>query len=167
MAVLAEVEVEVGLPDRLIGSLKPGSRVPVSVSASGEEMLEGVVKEVGVAAQEGSRLFRVVIRLPNAERRLRAGMSASVHLEEGGARRQGVLVPLSALVARGDRDLAVFVVESGVARERRVQTRDIVQSSILVTAGVRAGDVVVVAGASQLYDGAAVAVEAPLPLRTH
>ncbi|MCC6233463.1 MAG: efflux RND transporter periplasmic adaptor subunit [Verrucomicrobiales bacterium] len=158
VADLSEVEVEVGIPDRLIGSLRVGSTVPVSLSALGEGALDGVVKEVGVAAQEGSRLFRVVIRLPNLDRRIRPGMAASVHLEEGGGRPQGVLVPLSSLVARSDRDLAVFVVSNGVARERRVRTRDILRSSIVVTEGIRAGETVVVAGASQLYDGAQVEV---------
>ncbi len=165
LADLTEVEVEVGLPDRLIGSLKPGSLVPVSVTASGDSHYEGIVKEVGVAAQEGSRLFRVVIRLANPDRRLRPGMTASVHLDEGRDRPQGVLVPLSSLVARSDRDLAVFVVEAGMARERRVQTHDIVGSSIVITHGVSAGEPVVVAGASQLYDGAPVDIESAAAAR--
>ncbi|MCC7375120.1 MAG: efflux RND transporter periplasmic adaptor subunit [Verrucomicrobiales bacterium] len=158
MADLSEVEVEVGVPDRLVGDLKPGDEVRMAISALGNQDFRGVVKEVGVAAQEGSRLFRVVIKVMNSDGGIRAGMTASVFLDEAVRRREGVLVPLSALVARGERDLAVFVVKDGVARERRVETRDIVESSILVSQGLSAGEVVVVTGASQLYDGAKVAV---------
>ncbi|MBL9137448.1 MAG: efflux RND transporter periplasmic adaptor subunit [Verrucomicrobiales bacterium] len=158
MADLSEVEVEVGVPDRLVGDLKPGDDVRLSISALGNQDFRGVVKEVGVAAQEGSRLFRVVIKVANSDGGIRAGMTASVYLDEAVRRRDGILIPLSALVARGERELAVFVVENSVARERRVQTRDIIESSILVSQGLKAGEAVVVTGASQLYDGARVAV---------
>lgn len=156
VADLTEVEVEVGVPDRLVGSVKVGATVRLTVSALGNQDLTGEVKEVGVAAREGSRLFRVVLRVANPEGRLRPGMTASVYLEDSVGRGQGVLVPLSALVARGDRQLAVFVVREGVARERPVGTSDIVQSSIVVTNGLSVGERVVVAGASQLHDGAEV-----------
>lgn len=158
MADLSEVEVEVGVPDRLVGDLKPGADVRLSISALGNQDFRGVVKEVGVAAQEGSRLFRVVIKVANPDGGIRPGMTASVYLDEAARRRDGVLIPLSALVARGERELAVFVVKDGVARERRVETRDIIESSILVSRGLNAGEAVVVTGASQLYDGARVAV---------
>lgn len=156
VADLSEMEVEVGVPDRLVGLLKVGAPVRLAVSAIGNEEFEGRVAEVGVAAREGSRLFRVLVRVPNPEGRLRPGMSASVFLEEAATHFRGVLVPLSALVARGERELAVFVATNGVARERRVDTSDLLDSSIVVTRGLRAGEVVVVAGAGRLYDGAPV-----------
>lgn len=158
LADLSEVEVEVGVPDRLVGLLRTGAPVRVSISTLGNQDFPGEVKEVGVAAREGSRLFRVVLRVPNPEGRIRPGMAASVYLDDAVSRPAGVLVPLSALVARGDRQLAVFVVTNGVARERLVGTRDILQSSIVVADGLAAGESVVVSGASQLYDGAKVRV---------
>lgn len=157
LADLSEVEVEVGVPDRLVGLLSPGSRVPVAISGLGDEVFEGEVREVGVAAREGTRLFRVVVRVANPAGRMRPGMAASVYLDDAvRTRGGGALVRLSALVARGERDLAVFVVSNGVARLRPVGTGDLRDSSIVVTNGLRAGEVVVVAGASQLHDGAAV-----------
>jgi hypothetical protein len=48
----------------------------------------------------------------------------------------------------------VFVVTNGVASERRIGTSDILQSSIVVTSNLAAGEVVVVSGASLLHDGA-------------
>lgn len=157
LADLSEVEVEVGVPDRLVGSLRVGDPVRLSISVLGNQDFVGQVKEVGAAAREGSRLFRVVVRLGNAEGRIRPGMTASVYLDDAAWGGEGVVVPLSALVARGERELAVFVVTNGVARERAVRTRDIIQSSIEVTEGLRQGERVVVAGAGELYDGASVA----------
>ena len=157
IADLSEVEVEVGVPDRLVGWLKVGTPVRLGISSIGNEEFEGKVVEVGVAAREGSRLFRVLVRVENSGGRLRPGMSASVYLDEAATRVSGVLVPLSALVARGERELAVFVTTNGIARERRVETSDILDSSIVVTGGLQAGESVVVAGAGLLYDGASIA----------
>jgi multidrug efflux pump subunit AcrA (membrane-fusion protein) len=54
--------------------------------------------------------------------------------------------------------LGVFVVQDGKATKRVVKTSDILNSSILVTEGLRAGEQIVTAGASFLYDGAPVEV---------
>lgn len=166
LADLSEVEIEVGVPDRLIGLLHAGSMVRLSLPSlrgaggGGESSrdFEGEVKEVGVAAREGSRLFRVVIRVPNPDGNIRPGMAASVYLDDAARPAAGALVPLSALVARGERQLAVYVVTNGVARERLVGTSDILRSSIVVTNGLEPGERVIVTGASQVYDGAQVEV---------
>lgn len=155
------VSIEVGAPDTLLGELVVGQRHAVRVSAfEGEEFI-GTISEVGTAAAEGSRLFRVVLKIDNASGRLKSGMTASVRL--GGARCTapgGMLVPLSALVATSASGTgsAVFVVDQRTARERVVKTADIVGSSIVVTDGIVAGDRVVTLGAGQLFDGAEVAV---------
>jgi multidrug efflux pump subunit AcrA (membrane-fusion protein) len=59
--------------------------------------------------------------------------------------------------------LAVFVVKDGKASERLVKTGDILDSSIVVTEGLQAGDQVVTSGASFLHDGAPVEVVADQP----
>lgn len=167
LADLSEVEVEVGVPDRLVGLLKVGASVQLTVSGLENSDFAGEVKEVGVAAREGSRLFRVVVRVGNSDGRLRPGMTASVNLEAAAVPGRGALVPLSALVARGDRQLAVFVVTNGVARERAVGTSDILESSIVVTNGLLPGETVVVSGASELYDGAEVEATVATPKLGH
>ncbi|MBX3744665.1 MAG: efflux RND transporter periplasmic adaptor subunit [Verrucomicrobiae bacterium] len=158
LADLSEVEIEVGVPDRLLDGLRPGTEVRVSVPALREQDFAGVVQEVGVAAREGSRLFRAVVRVANPDGRLRPGMAASVYLDDALRVTPGVLVPLSALVARGERDLAVFVADEGHARQRRVRTGDILESSIVVTQGLAAGEWVVATGASLLHDGAPIRI---------
>jgi len=54
--------------------------------------------------------------------------------------------------------LGVFVVQGGKAVKRAVKTGDILNSSILVTEGLQAGEQVVTSGASLLYDGAPIEV---------
>lgn len=155
------VSLEVGVPDTLLPTLAIGQKFPVRMSAFEGETFPGVVTEIGTAAAEGSRLFRVVIKIDNPEGRLKSGMTASVRLGASIATAtQGVVIPISTLVAaRGETGgPAVYVVEGDVARERPVKTADIVGSSIIVTEGLTTTDQVVTLGAGQLYDGAPVAV---------
>src|SRR5678816_594297 len=100
------------------------------------------------------RLFRVVIKVPNPDGLLRSGMTARIHV--GGMPPTGtagaVCLPLSALVtfppdgqsqANGKSQLGVFVAQDGKAVKRAVKTGEILNSSILITEGLRAGERVV------------------------
>ncbi len=165
------MSVELGLPDRLIGRVAPGKEIDVEVSAlEGLPPFKGRVSEVGVAASTEGRLFRVVVKVPNPDGRLRSGMTARIHVGGAPAAKPGtVCIPLSALVTlapdgnpptTGRPQLGVYVVQQGNARRRAVKTGDILNSSILITEGLRAGEQVVTSGASFLYEGAPVEVAA-------
>ena len=151
------MSVELGLPDRLVGRLVPGKEIDVEVSAlEGLPPFRGRVSEVGVAASGEGRLFRVVIKVPNPDGLLRSGMTARIHVNDAAGVKPGtVVVPLSALVtfAPGTQ-VGVFVVQDGKAVKRLVKTGDILNSSILITEGLRAGEQVVTSGAAFLFDGA-------------
>jgi membrane fusion protein, multidrug efflux system len=155
------MSVELGLPDRLIGKLTPGQEVDVEMSAlEGMPPFKGRVSEVGVAASGEGRLFRVVIKVPNPDGLLRSGMTARIHVSDAAGVKPGtVAVPLSALVtfAPGTQ-LGVFVVQGGKAVKRLVKTGDILNSSILITEGLRVGEQIVTSGAAFLYDGAPIII---------
>jgi RND family efflux transporter MFP subunit len=163
------MSVELGLPDRLIGKLTPGQEIAVEISAlEGLPPFKGRVSEVGVAANGEGRLFRVVIKVPNPDGQLRSGMTARIRV--GGASAadsETVCLPLSALVTHvsgggsqlsAQTQLGVFVVQDGKAVKRAVKTGDILNSSILITEGLRAGEQVVTSGASLLHDGAPIEI---------
>lgn len=163
------MSVELGLPDRLVGRITPGKQVEVEVSGlEGLPPFHGRVSEVGVAASTEGRLFRVVIKVPNPDGLLRSGMTARIHVGDTPAVTPGaVCVPLSALVTlapdgssegSGHPQLGVFVVQGDKAVRRPVKTGDILNSSILITEGLRVGEQVVTSGASFLYDGAPIEV---------
>jgi RND family efflux transporter MFP subunit len=163
------MSVELGVPDRLVGLFAVDKEIDVDISAlSGRPPFRGKISEVGVAANNAGRLYRVVIKVPNPEGIIKSGMTATV--KAGGVTVPAgsqVLAPLSALVAPSSpaleagqprTQLAVFVVKNGRAALRLVKTGDVVVSSIIVTDGLQAGEEVVTKGASQLYDGAPVTV---------
>lgn len=165
------MSVELGVPDRLVSRFVPGNEIEVEISAlEAYPLFRGRVSEVAVAANSETRLFRVVLKVPNPDRLIRSGMTATIRVGELSQFGPGaVRVPLSALVTsppansqagEGSSQLAVFVVEGQNARLRSVRTGDILGSSIVVLEGLKAGEPVVTAGASFLYDGAPVRAEA-------
>jgi RND family efflux transporter MFP subunit len=162
IADLQQMSVELGIPDRLIGRVRVGKEFPVRVTTLEARSFIGRVSEVGVAAKDGARLFRVVIKISNPDGVLRSGMTATVAFDDyDNFPRGSVLIPLSALVSaskgKGENQLAVFVVGGdGKAHERPVKTDDLVRSSVIVTEGLKPGERVVTAGASTLYEGALV-----------
>ena len=164
------MSVELGVPDRVVNAFSVGKEIDVQISAfPGSPPFRGRISEVGVAAGQEGRLYRVVIKVPNHDRLLRSGMTATIRVEEGGRFKPGgVVIPLSALVtftpearggvAQGTR-LAVFVVKGNKAEQRPITTGQIVRSSIIVSEGLKPGEEVVTGGASFLYDGAPVVVD--------
>jgi RND family efflux transporter MFP subunit len=157
--------LEVGVPDTLVSQIKTNMDFKVAVSAFEGITFNGQVSEVGVAAREGTRLFRVVVKIPNndPQHALRAGMSATVDFGTALPPPAGaVVVPLSALITSADdtnkNQLAVFVIDpdNKNVRERRVETGDILRSSIIITTNLNAGEKVVTFGVANLHDGAPV-----------
>ena len=164
---IGNMSVDLGVPDRLVSLFVVNHEIDVDISAlPGRPSFRGTISEVGVAANNAGRLYRVVINVPNPEGIIKSGMTATVKAAEAVASGPGqVLVPLSALVAppsassegsKPQTQLAVFVVKGDKALLRPVKTGDIVASSIIVLEGLQAGEEIVTKGASQLYDGALV-----------
>jgi RND family efflux transporter MFP subunit len=168
-ADISKMSVELGVPDRLIKYFTVGKKFGVEISAfEGHPAFPGEVSEVGVAASQEGRLFRIVIKVPNPDGLIRSGMTATVRIGDPARFAPGeVGVPLSALITfspvgennKSDpSQLAVFVVSDGKASRRPVKTGDIFSSSVIVKEGLKVGEEVVTAGASFLYDGAPVEV---------
>ena len=163
------MSVELGVPDRLVGLFAVEKEIDVDISAlSGRPSFRGKISEVGVAASNAGRLYRVVIKVSNPDGLIKSGMTATVKAGSVVASVAGqVLVPLSAVIApsspgsgegKPQTQLAVFVVNDGKASQRLVKTGDIVASSIIVTEGLKPNEEVVTKGTSLLYDGAPVEV---------
>lgn len=166
LANLRTVSVELGVPDRVVARIQPGDRLRVSIRALEGTPLgparEGIVSEVGAAAREGSRLFRILIRVDNTDGAIKSGMTASVEITPAPRLpAHAVAVRLSALVGGGEPGgLAVFVIDDlGRARQRPVTTDDILRSSVVITRGLTNGEKVVVVGAATLHDGAIVTAQ--------
>lgn len=159
------VKVNFGVPDTVVHRLRLGEAIPVETAAFPGAVFHGRISSISPAADAKTREFAIEVSVPNPRRELRVGMIASLTLEgAAGTRSPVVVVPLSAIVHSGDRPngFAVMVVgtEAGksVAHRRDVQVGESYGSMIAITAGLTAGEQIIVVGAADARDGEPVEV---------
>lgn len=165
MANLSTLKAVFGAPDVLLAHLKTGMPLTLSTEAY-PGTFSGRVSSIASAADPRSRVFDVEVTFPNPGLRLKPGMIVTVQM--AGTRPAASplpTVPLSAIVRSktSQAGYSVFVVEEqaggkAVSRLRPVTLGGALNDSIVVDSGVRAGDRIVVTGATLIGDGETVQI---------
>lgn len=153
-------EISFLVPSATFQTLKLGQSVEVKIADRPDLSLKGQIKELGSKAEQVSA-FPVVVRLDNNTPGLNAGMSVEVALEEPliGGSKGGFLLPLSVLAPEGGKDLqgiaTVFLYDAAgsTVKKHRITVGGIRDNQLIVTEGLRVGDLVASAGVSYLVDG--------------
>jgi RND family efflux transporter MFP subunit len=161
VADLTRVKAVFGVPDLLVERVRIGTALPVTTEAFGGEAFPGSVTAVSPAADAQSRVFNVEVTIPNADRRLKAGMIGTVQVAAAsgsGIAAGSPTVPVAAIVKSSRAGaFAVFVLDGtdaeAAARSRDVTLGAIAGNRVAVDSGLKPGDRVIVSGASLLVDG--------------
>lgn len=150
-----EVEIEVEVPESIIGGLSVRQSVRVDLPLAGRTGLAGTVAHIGRTALGPGRLFPVLVTLqPNSP--VAPGMTAEVVVVMPS--RQVLSVPLAAVINPGGRNPAVIKVEMGRVRSVPVRVGDILEDRVVVKGNVGPRDLVVSGGHHGVLDGEAVEV---------
>jgi RND family efflux transporter MFP subunit len=144
----ATLRLEADVPAALIGNVKLGDRLAVSIASVTNE-LEGVVAEMSPAADPNSRTFLVKLDLPVTPG-LRSGQFGRVAVPVGEV--SAIHVPVSAVIQRGQMEI-IFVVVNQHAQLRLVKTGARVGDEVEVVSGLDSGEQVVTDGETTLMDG--------------
>ena len=150
----ATLRLEADVPAALIGNVKLGDRLAVSIASITNE-LEGAVAEMSPAADPNSRTFLVKVDLP-ATPGLRSGQFGRVAVPVGEV--SAIHVPVSAVIQRGQMEI-VFVVVNRHAQLRLVKTGARVGDEVEVVSGLDSGEQVVTGGGTNLTDGQPVSIQ--------
>jgi RND family efflux transporter MFP subunit len=144
------VEVEVDVPENVIGRLSAGQQVEVALPFAGNRRIAGRVDAVARAALSSGSLFPLVVSL-DAAADVIPGMTAEVTLSVPTEPR--LLVPVDAVVNPGASRPSVFVVSGDTAREVTVALGSFAGDNVVVFGELAGGDAVVVSGHTALADG--------------
>jgi RND family efflux transporter MFP subunit len=157
-------EVEVSIPETLIGEIRRGSAVhAVTFDAIRERVFGGVVTEVAVTPPQGLTTYPVTIQLQGADRRIFPGMAAEVSFSFGsnGQPSHHILPPQAVGEDREGR--FVFVVKPGEAGRGVVERRSVAVGRLTrserfgdgleILTGLVEGEMVVTAGVSKITGG--------------
>ena len=131
-----------------------GANAFVEAYARPGEEFRGRVVRVGEVIDPRTRRLRVEIELEDTKGRLRPGLVARFSVETGKPE-QTVQLPLRAVFERFGRQ-HVYVIEDGIARRREVRIGPVREGLAEIRDGLRAKELVIVAGVTRVVDGAPV-----------
>ncbi|MCY1297697.1 Efflux pump periplasmic linker BepF [compost metagenome] len=155
------------LPQQELSKLAPGARVLVTVDAVPGQVFEAKVSTIEPRIDADTRNVAVQATLSNAGNLLKSGMYATARLTLP-ATDDAIVLPLTAIQTSASGDSVVLVQEAdaegiGKAVAVPVVTGRRLGDDVLVTQGVKAGDIVVVAGQNRLQPGTKVKINAGSP----
>ncbi|HET7219329.1 MAG TPA: efflux RND transporter periplasmic adaptor subunit [Vicinamibacterales bacterium] len=147
VADLSTVWVVAEIYEKDFARVRVGSAATITTSAYPDLLVRGRVGYIDPQVTPETRTAKVRVEVPNPRGALRLGMYADV-VVIGEAGRTALLIPRSAVQHVGDRTVVYLVrsTEPGTYTEREVRLADASGDHVEVTAGVRAGDVVVTTG---------------------
>ncbi|RMF04462.1 MAG: efflux RND transporter periplasmic adaptor subunit, partial [Chloroflexi bacterium] len=146
-----ELEAEVSVPESQISQLETGQSSSLQVTAYPGQDFPAVLTSVSPVADPKSRTFSVKVTPTEGQDLLRSGMFADVHVlaQEN---KNVTLAPIEAII-RSDPPTVFVVNKDNTVSERTVTTGLFDQTSVEILQGLQPGDLVVVAGQSNLHDG--------------
>ncbi len=142
------------VPEREYARIDRGQPASIRVDALGGEAFDGEVIRISPVMDPDSGTFRVTVRFPDPDGRLRPGMFGRVSVIYD-SRPDALLIPRVALLD-GDGADAVFRINDGTAERQRITTGYASGDRVQVVDGLEPGDRVVIVGQSGLRDGARV-----------
>lgn len=150
-----------------VSRMAVGKVATLRLADAPDRRLRGVVTELGASA-DAVASFPVVVTVEDAPADIKSGMAVEVTLEFALPAESGFNIPISALVIEGDIPvragptdpipvrLFVYDADSQTVQKRDVTIGGIRENSVLVIAGLEAGERVASAGVSFLTDGQSV-----------
>lgn len=153
---IARIKINVQVPEMDVRFIRPGMKTPLHIDALPGREFEGTVDFVAFKADPATKTFLVRTVVENPEGLIRPGMIGRVaFLRQVIA--DAIAVPLFAVVDRGGERL-IFVEKDGIAHSRTIRIGVIEADRVQITAGLAAGERLIVKGQADVEDGMKVEV---------
>ena len=146
---LDPIHVRVDVPQERVVDIHQDAEAEVVIDSFPHDTFKGKVISVSPQVDPETRVLSAVIRVPNPEEKIKAGMSGFARFRQKEA---SVVVPDTAVVILNGK-ASVFVVKDQRAALQSVRTGALVDTGVrVVEAGLSPGDEIVVYGQQDLRD---------------
>jgi membrane fusion protein, multidrug efflux system len=147
---IAVIKLDFTVPQAVAANLQAGLAVQASDAGHGDRQVEGRIETLDSRVDPVTRAITVRALLPNRDGAIRPGTFMSVRLQ--GVAAPALVVPEAALVPERGVDY-LFVVVDGRVAQRKVSIGRRQPGRVEITAGLAAGERVVVEGTQKVRDG--------------
>jgi HlyD family secretion protein len=159
---MGSLEIEIDVNESYINRVEPGQAVAATLDAYPEWKIPCKVIAIIPTADRQKSTVKVRVGFDQLDPRILPEMSVKVAFRDrgGAAATLTVTVPKTAVQSRDGRDV-VFIVQNGRAERRAVTVSDAQGDAAVLSAGLSAGEKVIVNPPADLKDGAAVQEKNP------
>jgi cobalt-zinc-cadmium efflux system membrane fusion protein len=144
IAELSAVWVVAQVKEKNIASIRKDDNVEIRTDANPEQIVKGHISHISELLDEETRSVQVLIVCDNKDRKLKPGMFTSVHFIS--APEESVVIPSKALLQREDRSYVFVKDTEGRYVRRYVDAVTANGRELLITRGLKTGDVIVSEG---------------------
>jgi RND family efflux transporter MFP subunit len=154
---ISSLKLEISVPERYVAQFRNGMPISVNTDVYPGTVFNGSVWMIASKA-DASHNYSIKVVVPNGTGHpLKAGMYGNVTVGNVSSHLT-ISIPRSALIGSA-RNPQVYVVDSGMARVRNIETGAGNAKSVEVMKGLRVGELVVSGGLVNLTDGAKVSIK--------
>jgi RND family efflux transporter MFP subunit len=152
------IEIELGLPESIINSVKKGMKVTVTFTAIDNEVFNAEVTEVAPALDKNTSTYPIRITVLDKDERIKSGMAANVIFDFGSEKKSDktLVIPANAVGEDGDSRF-VFLIEgegeNSKVKKQPVTIGDLTPEGFQITSGLELGQKIATAGLQTLLDG--------------
>lgn len=146
-----KLKIEFSISEKYLPFVKKGSTIFFTTELNKQKTPATIIStEAGIDVQ--SRNITVQAIAPNADGKLKPGMSARVHFQSAAENAKGIQIPTDALIPGGS-GYSVFLVKNNTAAMKPVTISDRNEKEALISSGISAGDTVMVSNLLRAADG--------------
>jgi membrane fusion protein (multidrug efflux system) len=148
--------MDVKLPEKHLPEITLDQLVQITNYNIGNDTIKGRISQISPIINPDTRTFQSVLQINNDKRSLRPGMfiKASILSEK---RDSTIVIPKETVISRQDAKV-VFIVENGIATEKKIATGLETMDEIEVVSGLKINDRLVVTGFETLRNKSKVSV---------
>lgn len=150
------VVISAGVPERYANDIEVGTPVRLGFTSYGGEYRTSRVQFASSVIDPSTRTFTIEVELDNRDGTLKPAMIADLFVTRSVLKEQ-IVVPQTAIL-RDELGFSVYVSNNNVAERRDVTVGPSNDGQTVITTGLEPGDVLIVAGQSNVTNGDSVTV---------
>ncbi|MDP5089535.1 MAG: efflux RND transporter periplasmic adaptor subunit [Saprospiraceae bacterium] len=154
---ITNLKFTVNVPENDLRQFKLNHSYTITADAYPEISFTGKVTMIGSKANMGSS-FPIQFTLNNtSDFKIKSGMFGKVNLENA-SQEMGIIIPASAMVGTAIQP-QVYLIKNGKSVMQNITISKNIQNKVVISSGLKEGDVIVTNGFINLYDGANIIVK--------